>query len=262
MRMNSNRNIPCEILVDDPDRPLAMLLLQGDMVFALGAAHSFQGMFADLLAGQVDTAASWPPASLVNALQKQHEREGQAGLFLNTVPVIAYEAAIQAGFEKHPLDKGSPPAYLYFFEGSPRFAELVQYTCRLAEGSELLKLMVQGISYDDGGYYTRMCLENGPSFVCEVDRVPVCWSCTHLNGTMGMIYTPEEFRRKGYARSLAAFQIDHMLGREGFACCHVVEGNSASESMVLGLGAKRDDTACCWRSIIWPESRLAVILSA
>ena len=256
----NKRNIVFDILIDEPDNPQALFLLQDDMLLALGADQMFPRMFADLLAGKVQVVSNWPPAGLLHALKKQQAREELASLFLNTVPVSAHSAALQAGFEPNPHDHGSPPAFLYYFEGSPRFAHLVQYPCRMAHGTELLDLLKQGISYDDKGYYTRLCLENGPSFVCEVEGEPVCWSCTHFNGTMGMIYTPEEHRRKGYARSLAAFQIDHMLGSEGFACCHVVEGNTASEAMVLGLGAKRDDMTYCWRSVLWPARLLPTAL--
>jgi hypothetical protein len=69
-----------------------------------------------------------------------------------------------------------------------------------------------------------------------VDGEPVCWSATHLSGTMAMIYTPEEHRRKGYAKSLAAFQIDHMLEKDGVACCHIISTNTASNELVKNFG--------------------------
>jgi hypothetical protein len=85
-----------------------------------------------------------------------------------------------------------------------------------------------------------------------VDSEPVCWSCTHLNGTMGMIYTPEQHRRKGYAKSLAALQIDTRLASDGIACAHVVDHNVASMGMMAGFGAERWEEALCWRAVYWP----------
>lgn len=248
-------------LVDDLKSPSALLHLHDGMLMALGRESSYPAMFADLLHGRIQMQGQWPPAFLLGALRSQLSRDGFASLFLNTVPVAAFEAALQAGFGEHPHDNGSPPAYLYSFAGKARYGDLVIHPCRLGQGAELLDLVVQGIGYDEGGYYTKQCLLNGPSFVCEVDARPVCWSCTHLNGTMGMIYTPEQYRRKGYARSLAAFQIDHMLTMSEFACCHVVEGNTASEEMVLSMGATRDDVAYCWRSVRWPEGMLPAGIS-
>lgn len=243
------------LLMNDPSEPSAIFLLNGGMLCSVGESSAYPTMFADLLEGRVAGPSQWPPQHLRKSLEWQAKHEGYCSLFLNTIPVNAHEAALNAGFLPHPEDKGSPPASLYYFRGEPRFSGLVRHPCRLGKGDELLELVKQGISYDEQGRYTRMCLQNGPSFVCEVDGEPVCWSCTHLNGTMGMIYTPEEHRRKGYAKSLAAIQIDHMLEKEGFACCHIVEGNTASEEMVLGLGAQRDGTQYCWRSVLWPENR-------
>jgi hypothetical protein len=256
----AHQNIPGLCLVDDPISPSALLYLHEGMLMALGHEVAYPAMFEDLLQGRVEAPDMWPPRSLQKAVCSQIEQEGFAGLFLNTVPVSAYDAALQAGFAAHPHDHGSPPAFLYSFTGNARFADRVQHPCRLAQGVELLDLLKQGISYDEGGYYTTLCLRNGPSFVCEVDGQPVCWSCTHLNGTMGMIYTPEQHRRKGYAGSLAAFQIDHMLATSQFACCHIVEGNTASEDLVLGMGARRDDLAYCWRSVVWPEANLPAVI--
>ncbi|MCB1216200.1 hypothetical protein KDL44_02335 [bacterium] len=243
-------------LLDDPQNPRAMLLVQGGMLCAAGDPAAYQGMLADLLAGRVQSESGWPAIHLRKSLEWMNQREERCVLFLNTAPLEAYEAALSSGWQANEDGEDSPPAYLFHFHGEPRFAELVLHSCRLGEGLELHELMRQGISYDQEGHYTRICLENGPSFVCEVDGVPVCWSCTHMNGTMGMIYTPEEHRRRGYARSLAAFQIDHMLNAEGIACCHVVEGNTASEQMVLGMGAQRCDQPFCWRTVVWPNDRL------
>jgi hypothetical protein len=99
-------------------------------------------------------------------------------------------------------------------------------------------MLREGIHYDETGEYTRECLEKGPSFACEVDGEVVSCSCTHLSGSMGMIYTPQQHRRKGYGNSLAAFQVDYMLAHIGPAFCHVNIHNEASygnSQMTSGL---------------------------
>jgi hypothetical protein len=57
----------------------------------------------------------------------------------------------------------------------------------------------------------------------------------------------------GYARSLTAFAVDHLLAAHGFACCHVVGDNTASIEMCEALGATRDDSRVVWRILLWPQ---------
>ena len=131
---------------------------------------------------------------------------------------------------------------------------MVKHPCRVVNaGLELYELMRQAIDYDEEGEYTRKCLEQGPSFVCEVEGEPVCWSCTHLGGTMGMIFTPEKHRRRGFAKSLAAFQINYMLETTGHATCHVMEWNEASQRMVALFGMNRFNEPMIRRTLFWPE---------
>jgi hypothetical protein len=216
-----------------------------------GAMQHYIAVMDDLLHGRVAQDAGWPD----ELLQRDWNREGEAQpqLFLNSSPFAVWRAACTAGFMPHPEDLGRPVAYLWYYSGGPHLAHEVRHPCREVEGLELFELMKQGIGYDPEGRYIRLCLEHGPSFVCEIDGGPVCWSCTHLNGTMGMIYTPEQHRRQGYARSLAAFQIDAMLARHGVAVCHVIDTNVASMGMVSGLGGKCCEEALVWRQIGWPQ---------
>ena len=236
------------LLVDDLDNPQVLFALEGGIMMSSGAPQKFQQAWEDLLAGRIESKQAWPTAEQ----QQRWEQEGRRGLFLATCSYHTWRTAILAGFDPHPHDAKGQVAYQWYVEGPPRFSELVQHDCRLGEGEELVDLLKLGVPYDPEGEYARLCVTHGPSFVCEVDGEPVCWSCTHLNGSMGMIYTPEEHRRKGYARSLAAFQIDHMLRRDGIACCHVIDYNIASMNMVAGLGFKRLEEPVVWRVVFWP----------
>ena len=118
--------------------------------------------------------------------------------------------------------------------------------------------MRQAVDYDPSGEYIRRCLREGPSFVCTVGGEPVCWSCTHINRCMGMIYTPPEHRRHGYARSLAAFQIDRMLKEDGIAHCFVLEWNKASQGLLTKLGASLVPEAVVWRHLGWRKPRRSI----
>ena len=98
----------------------------------------------------------------------------------------------------------------------------------------------------------RQCVRHGPSFVSEIDGEPVCWSATHMTGTLAMVYTPECHRRKGYAKSLGAFHIDYILGQQGMAVCHIIGDNLASEKMMDSFGFTVIDEPLVWRNVYWP----------
>lgn len=242
------------VLVDDQAHPSVLVAHAGSNCMIYGAIQRYHAALEDLLHAWVEQEGGWPDAELARSWgEAWHGETPRRHLFLNSSPYSVWRAAVSVGFEPNPEDQSRPVAWLWHFDGEPRHEHLVQHPCRIAEGLELFELMKQGIGYDPEGHYIRQCLEHGPSFVCEVDGAPVCWSCTHLNGTMGMIYTPEHLRRHGYARSLSAFQIDAMLRRDGIACCHVIDTNVASMSMVAGLGAQRWEEALVWRVVFWPD---------
>ena len=184
---------------------------------------------------------------------------GRRWLWLRTLGREGYNAATNAGFHIPAQEYTRRGMWLYWLEGGPRFNQLVNHSCRVLHGLELFELMRLGIEYDEQGTYTRLCLENGPSFICEVDGEPVCWSCTHLNQQPGMIYTPPQHRRKGYARSLAAFQIDYMLARDGCTHVWVLEHNTASKSMMEMLGFEKYPVPALTYNIHWRRLRAPIV---
>lgn len=232
-----DQRVPRMILADDPAQPTTAFGGISTELFLLGDQRCYPGMLADLAAGRIEPAGIWPD---------EHIRDTWAGngadhpvLRLESHGQSCHHAALALGYQNLREDDGGHGAYYYYIEGAPRFAGQVQHPCRIVEGLELYELMCTGTDYDPAGTYTRQCLEQGPSFVCEVGGVPVCWSCTHISQALGMIHTPPEFRRNGYARSLAAFQIDYMLQTVGRAWCAVLGNNIASQAMLNSLGLNR-----------------------
>lgn len=194
----------------------------------------------------------------------EHWSEGKPYIFVHA-PFFAWKSGVEAGFEpiwNKDIDEKKKrrkmrmgDARTWYITGKPRFRKFIRHPCRIIErGDELLPLIRKGVEYGEGAKdYLKACLLLGPSFVCEVDGEPVCWAGTHLSGTMGMIYTPPEHRRKGYAQSLAALQIDYMLEHFGIAVAHVVYGNKASENLLKGFGAVHTKGTVTWRSLTWPK---------
>lgn len=238
------------LLVDDPADPRAMAAHIGTNFMISGALDRLPGLMGDLLEGNVEQEGGWPDEQMDD--DWAHVTAGGRGIFLNTAHYAVWRAGVVAGFEPDPDDAKGQVAYQWHWLGEPRFAALVRHDCRAVHGVELLELMKLAVHYDPEGHYIRRCLEHGPSFVLEEGGEPMCWSCTHMNGTMGMIYTPDEHRRHGYAQSLAAFQIDHMLRRDGIAVCHVIDYNVASMALCAKLGAQFTPEPLVWRVLWWP----------
>jgi len=241
---------PRVMLVDDPAAPHVLLMLEGGRFRLMGKEEHWPVVVADLFARNFEPPDVWPDEKAREIWQEQ----GRECLVLGGVGHKPIQLALQAGFEDDPEERDRAGAYFYWLTGAPRFAQMVKHPCRVVNaGLELYELMRQAIDYDEEGEYTRKCLEQGPSFVCEVEGEPVCWSCTHLGGTMGMIFTPEKHRRRGFAKSLAAFQINYMLETTGHATCHVMEWNEASQRMVALFGMNRFNEPMIRRTLFWPE---------
>jgi len=236
------------VLADSLGSPSVLVSHYQGSVMVAGNQKLYRPVWDDILNLRVIQQIIWPAEHVV-----VEELDGavRRGLFCNSAPLLFWQAGVDAGMT--PQTDGESVARLWVLEGEPRFGHLVQHPCRLGAGEELADLLVQGIHYDREGYYVRQCLKHGPSFVCEVDGQPVCWSATHISGTLGMIYTPEQHRRQGYAKSLAAFQVDHMLRRDGIACVHIIQGNTASEELCSSMGFRVYGEPLVWRCMYWPD---------
>jgi hypothetical protein len=246
---------PARLLVDNLQDPHVVLALRGAGLCVAGELPALNPAFADLLAGRI--SGEWPGAELA---ADWDEHDGRRGFFFSASSLASWRAARIAGFVPGTAEfEGDNEfvAYQWTWQGVPHFAGEIRHRCRqVPPGNlELFDLIRQGVPYDREGHYVRQCLANGPSFVVETPGDgPVSWSCTHLNGFMGMLFTPEQHRRKGYARSLWAFQINAMLARDGIACCHVIDYNTPSMLLMQGLGGEMLPEPIVWRMLFWPET--------
>lgn len=176
-------------------------------------------------------------------------------VFLNQAPSALAVAAIELGF-KHTGEEEAiePAANLWYLEGNRTFGEFVRHECRVFEGQELFEVIKAGWPHgSEDGRYIKWCLDAGPSFACYDGGKIVCASSTHLSGTMGMIYTPEEYRGRGYASSLSAFQTSEMLRRDGIALAHIWHSNLPSQSLVKKLGFISHPGWFGWWRMRFPE---------
>lgn len=236
-------------LVDDPASPRALLVHAGLACRVFAGAEALQPLVADVLNQQIEQQPPWPD----DDLRAAWDEAARPQVRLHQARESVWRAFVSGGFELIADRRNFENAWLFHLTGEPRFSHLARHPCRLGRGLELHELIRRGIDYDQTGERSRRSLELEPSFVCEVDGQPVCWSATHVGGMMGMIYTPLEHRRRGYARSLAAFQIDHMLRRDGIACALVLEDNIPSQRLLESFGAERMEERVGWRLVGWPD---------
>jgi hypothetical protein len=243
----------------EPSHPRSFVVRHGVRIIVLALPESYPEIAADLLAERIQQHPAWPDAALQDAWQAEPEQaDGPRGKRLEmhaTGPAFA-EAAFSEGFLRREGDHHDPH-WFYCMVGAPQFAQHVKHPCRICEGRELFEQLRGGIKYDETGEYLGKCLDAGPSFVCEVTgsaggTEQVCFSMTHLSGSMGGIFTPPQYRGHGYGRSLAAFQTDFMLGTRGEVWCHVNINNPPSYKNLDVIGLPHLPEPLTWRTLLWP----------
>ena len=69
-----------------------------------------------------------------------------------------------------------------------------------------------------------------------------------------MLYLEEEYRRKGVGRALLSYNINRLLEQGRTPYGHVMEGNSASERLLEGLGLYK-----AGQPVWWMQKKLAII---
>ncbi|MCD6120150.1 hypothetical protein J7K50_10000 [bacterium] len=247
------------VLTDNLENPSVVILCGVDWMTGWTKDDDlWLKVFRDVLMGEGEFPRGFPsPGGWRGGSVSMSAVVRRPYLFLGQVPSAMTRGALEAGFIAEEDDiQIEPAAEFWYLEGEPRFSEHVKHPCRVCEGLGLFELIRAGWPYGDAeGTYIKECLLTGPSFVCEVDGEPVCASATHLSRTMGMIYTPEELRGRGYASSLAAFQVDEMLRRDGIASAHIWHSNEPSRALVKKLGFERFAGWFGWYRLFFPETQ-------
>ena len=249
--------LPRNYMANDREHPSIIIGGAVDELVVLGDDVAFGGALDDLLAGNTVPRVVWPDEATRQWWARTHN--GRPRIKLGTHGTAMCDVARSRGLIYRGEQDDGQGAYFYRHSGGLDCSAEIRHPCRVTHGLELYDLMRQSTDYDPSGEYTRRCLENGPSFVCEVDGEPVCWSCTHVCGALGMIYTPPRHRRKGYARSLAAFQVDYVLSKGKTAWCAILGSNLASQHTVESLGIGRMNGLMYWHNFEFPDGTVAAL---
>jgi len=79
-------------------------------------------------------------------------------------------------------------------------------------------------------------IATGNSHAVFVNGKPVSWALRTAYGSIGMLHTLPDFRRRGYAAVAVRGLASRIIECGGVPFCHIVEGNSASLALFHGLG--------------------------
>lgn len=100
-------------------------------------------------------------------------------------------------------------------------------------------------SVSDGTFYhadveqIARCLSMHPSVAAFEEGNPVCWCLLHEEGSLGMLYTLPQYRRKGYALQVMVELCKRVLARGNTPFAYIVEDNVASQSLAPKYNLQR-----------------------
>ncbi len=118
---------------------------------------------------------------------------------------------------------------LYVYNGKP-----LVYTFRYKVESmspEYWQLISEGTPYKASKQEIVPNLLTKPSSAIYVDGKPVCWCMLHTTGSLGMLYTLPEYRRKGMALDVMVDLCRKVLAQGGKPFAYIVKGNVASQQL-------------------------------
>jgi len=100
-------------------------------------------------------------------------------------------------------------------------------------------------SYDDRSYVEARIRE-GVMYGAFVEDKQVGFIGMHNEGSLGLLYVEEAYRRRGIALSLEAYMINRTLEKGWIPYGHVIVGNEESFALQERLGLYRSDKTVWW----------------
>ena len=96
---------------------------------------------------------------------------------------------------------------------------------------EYWQLISEGTPYKASKQEIVPNLLTKPSSAIYVDGKPVCWCMLHTTGSLGMLYTLPEYRRKGMALDVMVDLCRKVLAQGCKPFAYIVKGNVASQQL-------------------------------
>jgi tRNA (guanine37-N1)-methyltransferase len=98
----------------------------------------------------------------------------------------------------------------------------------------------------DGREYVEARIREGVMYGAFVEDAPVGFVGMHNEGSLGLLYVEEAYRRQGIAVSLEAYVINRMLEKGWTPYGQVIVGNEESFALQEKLGLYRSDRTVWW----------------
>ncbi|WP_026477013.1 GNAT family N-acetyltransferase [Alkaliphilus transvaalensis] len=93
--------------------------------------------------------------------------------------------------------------------------------------------------------YLLECIQKRPSSVIIEEGKPVSWALVREDNSMGVMYTIEEYRKKGLAKKITGDLVRKVVERGNIPYVHIVVTNEASKNLARELGL------VYWGDVLW-----------
>ncbi len=97
-------------------------------------------------------------------------------------------------------------------------------------------LVTRHWAYGEDETYPLSRIVGAPTACIRVGGRPVAWALIHFDGSMGMVHTLDEHRRKGFARAVVSALVEARFRAGRTPYCFIVDGNDTSVRLFEGLG--------------------------
>lgn len=131
--------------------------------------------------------------------------------------------------EKHGHVDWKTDCGLFVYNGKP-FDYIPPYSTR-SMLPEYWQMVSEGTPYKASREEIVPNLLTKPSSAIYVDGKPVCWVMLHTTGSLGMLYTLPEFRRRGMALDVLVDLCKKVIAQGDKPFAYIVKGNTASERL-------------------------------
>ena len=99
--------------------------------------------------------------------------------------------------------------------------------------------VVKNTAYEIDVEYVRRCIASAPSVSVKKGKDLLCYMLVHLNGSIGMLFTKENHRKKGLASSVISCLTQKQIKKRTPVFCYIVNGNNDSRKIFERLGFER-----------------------
>ena len=122
--------------------------------------------------------------------------------------------------------------YLYVWNGKQLNTSVIDCDIRPLD-PKYAQQVSDGTPYHADTDEVRTCLIKHPSSAVYVDGQAVCWCLLHMEGSLGMLYTVPEFRRKGYALKVMTALSQTVIDKGNVPYAYIIQDNVASLNLAV-----------------------------